>query len=123
MKKKTLDELVAQFAKHVAAQTDELLRRGGGSSVKKSNHHAKRYIAAFDELRSRGDAGRDALASLFTHPLPDVRVPAAACLLRHRTDEAKKVLREAAKGEGLSAPGAQLTLENWEKGDWQLDPE
>jgi hypothetical protein len=36
-----------------------------------------------------------------THPRMEVRVMAATYLLRHRTAEAKAVLEEAAKGEGL----------------------
>jgi len=73
------------------------------------------------KLRKHGDAGRDALVFLFTSSRMDVRVTAAAFLLRHRTGEAKAVLEEASKGEGLPALGAQQTLENWESGTWALD--
>jgi hypothetical protein len=52
----------------------------------------------------------------------DVRVGAAACLLRHRTAEAKAVLEAAAKGEGLAAFEAAQVLKNWEAGTWALDP-
>ena len=113
-----LEKLVEEFALNVAAQTDEIFH----GSAAKGNRHAKRYIAAFDKLCAYGDAGRDALATLFTHPHMDVRVMAAAFLLRHRTAEAKAVLEDAAQGKGLAALGAQQTLKNWEDGTWALDP-
>jgi hypothetical protein len=113
-----LEKLVEEFARNVAAQTEEIAH----GSAAKGNRHAKRYIAAFDKLCAYGDAGRDALAVLFTHPRMDVRVMAAAFLLRHRTAEAKAVLEEAAQHRGLAALEAQQTLKNWENGIWALDP-
>jgi hypothetical protein len=83
-----LEELVEQFAEHVAAQTDAI-RRG---NAKTGNKHAKQVNASFDKLCAHGNPGRDALAALFTHPRMDVRVKAAAFLLRHRPEEAKAVL-------------------------------
>ncbi|QSQ14868.1 DUF2019 domain-containing protein [Myxococcus landrumensis] len=112
-----LESLVAQFAQHIAAQTDCILR---GDS-KTGNKHADKVFAAFAKLREQGDAGRDALASLLAAPRMDVRVTAAAFLLRHRTEEAKAVLEAAASGEGMAALGAQQTLKNWENGTWALD--
>lgn len=113
-----LEQLVETFAENVAAQTDEIAHGSAG----KGNRHAKRYVTAFDKLCSHGDAGRDALATLFTHPRRDVRVMAAAFLLRHRTAEARTVLEEAAKGSGLSALEARMTLKHWDEGTWALDP-
>ncbi len=113
-----LEKLVETFAENVAAQTDEIAH----GSASKGNRHAKRYIAAFDKLCGHGDAGRDALAALFTHPRSDVRVMAAAFLLRHRTGEARAVLEEAAKGAGLPALEAQMALKRWDEGTWALDP-
>jgi hypothetical protein len=60
---------------------------------------------------------------LFKHPRMDVRVAAAAHLLRHRTAEARAVLQEIAKGEGLAAFEAGEALKRWEEGTWALDPE
>lgn len=114
-----LEELVKQFADNVAAQTDAIWR----GDAKLGNKHADRYIAAFKELRAHGDTGRAALAVLFEHPRMDVRVAAAAFLLRYRTKEAKTVLEEAAKGEGLIPFEAQQALQRWEEGAWALDPE
>src|SRR5690242_7117542 len=114
----TLAELVEEFARNVAAQTDAIFQ--GNTSAE--DEHASRYIAAFKRLLSAGDAGRDALAVLLTHPRMDVRVGAAACLLRHRTAESKAVLEAAARGEGLAAFEAAQVLRNWENGTWALDP-
>ena len=113
----TLEELVDEFARNVFAQTEAIFR-GDTSS---GDEHAERYIAAFQRLRSAGDAGRDALAALLAHPQMDVRVGAAACLLRYRTAEAKAVLEAAKGGEGLAAFEAAQVLKNWENGTWALD--
>lgn len=114
----TLEELVEQFAQNVAAQTDAIWR----GDAKTGNKHARKYGAAFDKLRAQGNAGRDALAVLFKHPRMDVRVMAAAVLLRYRTAEAKAVLEEAAKGEGMVPFKAGQALKRWEEGTWALDP-
>ncbi len=110
--------LVAQFAENVAQQTDAIWR----GDHKTGNKHAKRYISAFEKLRAMGDAGQDALCVLFGHERPDVRVMAAAYLLRHRTTDALEVLREAAKGSGLIAFEASQAMKRWEEGTWALDP-
>jgi hypothetical protein len=113
-----LNPLVEAFAQHAAAQMDAIWR---GDS-KTGNKHARQVNATFDKLCAHGAAGRDALAALFTHPRMDVRVKAAAFLLRHRTEEALAVLREAAQGEGLVSFSASEALKRWEEGTWALDP-
>jgi ribosomal protein L34 len=115
----TLEELVREFAENVAAQTDAIFQVGADPEDK----HGDRYIAAFEELRARGNKGREALSDLLKHPRVDVRTTAAAFLLRYRTAEARAVLEEVAKGEGLVAFEAQQTLKGWEEGTWALDPE
>lgn len=115
---KDFEKLVEEFAYHVQAQTEQIM----GGDTKIGNKHAKKAIAAFMQLRASGDAGRDALAVLFTHPQMDVRVSAAALLLRHRKAEAKAILEEAAKGKGLIPFEAAQALKRWEEGSWALDP-
>ncbi|MBN1203384.1 MAG: DUF2019 domain-containing protein [Myxococcaceae bacterium] len=115
----TLEELVEQFAQHVQAETEA----GWRGDAKTANRHADRSIAVFKKLRAHGNAGRDALSVLFKHPRMDVRVAAAALLLRYRTKEAKAVLEEAARGEGMVPFEAQQALLRWEEGTWALDPE
>lgn len=118
-RKFSIADLVARFASDVAAQTDAIWR---GDS-KTGNRHANRYIEDFQRLRRFGDEGRDALAALLEHERPDVRVVAAAFLLRHRTEEAKAVLWAAAAGRGMVSFEAQQAIKRWEEGTWALDPE
>ncbi len=113
-----LEKLVNQFADATAKQTDAIWQ----GDAKTGNRQAKRLLAAFDKLRSIGNSGRDALVPLLSHQRPDVRVRAAAFLLRHRTAEAMAVLTEIAKGRSLTAFGAQQALERWKEGTWKLDP-
>jgi hypothetical protein len=115
----TLEELVSEFSENVEAQTEAIFQAGADPE----DTHGDRYIEAFQELRARGDKGREALCVLLKHPKVDVRTTVAAFLLRYRTAEAKAVLEEVAKGEGLIAFGAQQTLRGWEDGAWALDPE
>lgn len=119
MMPQALEKLVEQFAENVAAQTDAVWQ----GDARTGNKHAKRDMAAFDTLRAHGDAGRDALAVLLHHPRMDVRVAAAAYLLRYKTAEARAVLEGAAKGQGLVPFEAGQALNRWEEGTWALDPE
>ncbi|NNC14914.1 DUF2019 domain-containing protein [Corallococcus exiguus] len=113
-----LEDLVAQFARNVVAQNQAIFR----GDAKTGNKHARKYGAAVDKLLAHGNVGRDALAVLLKHERMDVRVMAAAHLLRYRTAEAKAVLEEAAKGQGLVPFGAQQALKRREAGTWALDP-
>ena len=113
-----LSKLAHEFAIAVEQQT-EAIRKGDAPL---GNKHAKRYIKASKELRTEGDVGREAMVPLLRHARADVRVMAAAYLLRYCTAEALKVLEDAAKGEGLAALGASLTIKRWEDGTWHLDP-
>jgi len=112
-----LEELAEEFARNVAAQTDAIMR---GDS-KFGNRCAKRYTAAFKKLRDHGEAGRDALSALFVHPRMDVRVYAAVFLLSERPEQARPVLEDAAKGEGLIPFEASQALKQWNAGTWSLD--
>jgi len=112
-----LEDIAEEFARNVAAQTDAI-RRGDS---KDGNKYAKRYTAAFKKLRDHGEAGRDALAALLAHPRMDVRVYAAVFLLSDRPEQAKPVLEEAAKGEGMIPFEASQALKYWEEGTWSLE--
>ncbi len=113
-----LEELVEQFALNVAAQTEAIWR----GDAKTGNKHARKYGAAVDKLLAHGNTGRDALLVLLKHERMDVRVMAAAHLLRYRTADARAVLEEAARGEGMIPFCAQQALKRWEEGTWALDP-
>ena len=114
---KTVDDLAQEFADNVAAQTDAIVN----GDAKKGNKHARYYIEIFEQLKAIGDIGRDALLPLLEHERADVRITAAAFLLRYRTQEAKSVLEKEAKGQGMPAFEASECLKRWEEGTWQLD--
>ena len=116
---KALEDLVQNFASSVAGQADAIQ----AGDPKKGNVLARRYIAAFEQIRGYGDPGREALAALLTHQNRDVRVMAAAYLIRYCEKLAKAVLKREAKGSGLTAFGAKQALQRWKEGTWTLDPE
>jgi hypothetical protein len=109
---------VERFAKAVMDHGDSMKR--GGSDP---GQHVRAYVAAFEELCCLGDQGRGALSSLFTHPRADVRIAAAAFLLRYDHNRAKRVLETEAKRTGPDAFVASQALKRWEDGTWDLDPE
>lgn len=100
------------------AQKDAIARH----DAKSGNRHHDRGSRIWAELRRHGDRGRGALATLLADERMDVRVMAAVYLLRYRNEEATRVLRAAAAGEGLAAFGASEALQRWAEGDWDLDP-
>jgi hypothetical protein len=94
----------------------------GESIAPEDSIFAKRYVAAFQMLRLHGDCGRDALAVLLSDPRADVRVMAAAFLLRHCEAKARAVLETEVMVGGVAAFGAAQTLRRWKEGTWTLDP-
>jgi hypothetical protein len=114
----SLKALVDQFAELVALRSAALKH----ANSDEANRCARMTVAVFHELTSFGDAGRDALSRLFSHPSNSVRVAAAAWLLRHRHLEAMDVLREVARGDDMDAFRAQECMKRWNEGAWQLDP-
>ncbi len=112
-----LDGIAEEFAQNVAAQTDAIMR----GDINLGNKCARRYTAAFKKLRDQGEAGWDALATLFAHPRMDVRVYAAVFLLSERPEQARPILEDAAKGEGLIPFEASQALKYWNAGTWSLD--
>lgn len=114
-----VDKLVQTFAENVEAQV-EAVRRG---DAKTGNKHAKLYIRAFESLRGLGDEGRDALVPLMFEGRDEVRAMAAAFLLRHRHEDARRVLENLSQSGGRASFSASETLKRWKEGSWQLDPE
>lgn len=108
---------VVAFAECVLAMK-ECLR---GNNYKKHNKLAKQLEAIWNELRSTGDVGREALAVLLRDRRPDVRAMAAVHLLKYKTLEARRVLEEVSEGDGLAAFGAAEALQRWDEGSWHLD--
>lgn len=103
--------LVESFAANVVAQRN-------ASTATVGNRHARKSLDAAKNLLRLGDEGIDALATLLQHKDPDVRVDAAAVLLKDRTEQAVAALRPIAANPrfGLAAFGAQMTLERYSEG-------
>jgi len=114
----SITELVDEFGRTVEAQNFAIAK----SNPKKGNELARLRAKIFDELRSKGDAGRDALATLLDDQRSDVRVMAASYLLRHCGQRAIDVLEQESKKSGIVAFGAQQALLRWKDGTWSLDP-
>ena len=66
-------------------------------------------------------AGRDAISSLMTDPVPAVRCMAATHSLAWSPENAAIVLRELENMGGLLAVDAHYTLESFEEGRLNLD--
>lgn len=111
------EELVKRFAEAVIAESDA--RKRGAANVGKL---VNEYIAAFDAVCAKGNEGRETLTSLFDHERAEVRITAAAFLLRYAEDRARAVLVAEAKGKGTLAFEAAQALQRWEEGEWDLDP-
>lgn len=114
-----IDNLVKEFADCVVARNTAI----DNADPLTANKFAKRCTAAFEQLRSLGNEGRDALAVLLEDGRPEVRVMAAAHLLRHCGERARAVLQAEARGSGLVAFGAAQALQRWKEGTWALDPD
>lgn len=115
-----LDALVAKFEHAVLEQERSLAE----ADSRGANRAARECTRAFEDLRSFGDSGREALTRLLDHPEPGVRINAAACLLPYARERAMKVLRSAAReGSDLHALAAAECIKRWEEGGlWELDP-
>lgn len=115
---KDFQEIVEAFVAAVTAQT-EAIEKGDSQAA---NKHGTAYVSAFGELRQRGQAGRDALATLLTHDRAEVRVMAASFLLRHSGQQARAVLEAEAKGKGLAAFGALVQSRRHQKPNLDSSP-
>ncbi|MGH7139339.1 MAG: DUF2019 domain-containing protein [Pirellulales bacterium] len=113
-----IDNLVDRFAELVLLRSAALKR----ADSDEANRHSRELATVFRRLASRGDAGRNALGRLFEHESRAVRSTAAAWLLRHKHDDAMRVLRDVALGGDMEAFCAQQCIKRWEEGEWQLDP-
>jgi len=112
----------ADMSRLVEAFAKSIVKRDRSETAPEGNRHAETCLAAFEQLTQRfGDRGREALARLFTHSWPRVRVVAAAFLLRYKHAEAMQLLEEMSKEPGMIGFGAERSIYNWNNGYWELD--
>jgi hypothetical protein len=98
-------------------QQNACIARG---DARQGNREARKYITAARALLAGSQEAIDRFATLLTHDSADVRVTAAAFLLKERTALAVAVLRPIASGTGIAALGAKMTLERYERGDMEI---
>ncbi len=110
------EDPLATFVAGVVQQNAYIAR----GDARQGNREAKKYVAAARALLAGGKGEVDRFATLLTHDHNDVRVMAAAFLLKERTEEAVAALRPLAKGSGIAALGAKMTLERYERGDLEI---
>jgi hypothetical protein len=113
----------AEISRLVVVFAESIIKQDRSTTAPEGNRHAEVCLAAFLQLTRRfGDRGREALASLFTHSWPRVRVVAAAFLLRYKHAEAMQLLEDMSKEPGMVGFGAERSIYNWNNGYWELDP-
>ena len=109
--------LLLQYA--VRNRQDALAR----PDVRSWNHLSDQFELVAKEIKSRGDAGIDALLALTRHANPNVRFGAAVHCLRRRAREVLPVLQELARTQDFreSKIDAEESLELWREGKWIVD--
>lgn len=112
-----------EMSRLVEAFAESIVKQDLSATAPEGNRHAEDCLVAFLQLTQRfGDRGREALARLFTHSWPRVRVVAAAFLLRYKHAEAMQLLEEMSTLPGMVGLGAERSIYNWNNGYWELDP-
>jgi len=112
-----IEKLVEEFAKAIIKQNEAIMK----GNYKLGNKYAKKYIKCYQQLFKVGEEGKEALAKLFNHDDIGVREMAAVVLLKYKTEEALKILRELANKPGLIGFGASEAIKRWEEGTWNLE--
>lgn len=106
----------------LSALYEEAAIRHGAASLngehRVANAQYKRLLAAWMELRSRGEEGRAALLRLMNEGTPPVQVWAASHVLEFGPAAAEAKLEQLAKGApGLARHDAEMTLKEWRAGN------
>ncbi len=107
-------KLAEQFADSVIAQNALIF---GKHDSKTGNKFARKYNKAAEVLINGGIEGLEAFTQLLKDERAAVRVMAASYLLPYRTNESINVLQQEAKGKGITAFGAFMSLKRWEGED------
>lgn len=114
LKKVSVHELSALY-EGAAVRHGEASQKGDHRTA---NAQYKRLLAAWKELRSRGDEGRAALLHLMDARNLHVQVWAASHVLEFAPEAAEARLeRLAHEAPGLARLDAELTLKEWRAGN------
>lgn len=113
-KNASLGDLSAQY-EEAAGLHGEASRTGNSRAA---NAQYKRIVAAWKELRGKGEAGRAVLLHLMGNSNPDVRLWAASHVLEFDPGAAEAELNRLASGPpSLVRFDAELTLKEWRAGN------
>jgi hypothetical protein len=105
-------ELVESFADAVMKHGEFMFKDSGIA-----NRWYERSLLALKKLHQRGDAGLSALALLLDDERIVVRVTAACYLIRQQTEQAMRVLQDAARSADRGTSMLAIaTLERWKRG-------
>ena len=113
----TVSQLVDQFTACALKQFTAELH----GEIAKYNHLYDDIVAIKDELKTRAGDQRNALASLYTHPNPQVRLKAAQWSLAVLPAAARQVLQDISdRNEYPQAAYARQSLMALDRGDSKL---
>lgn len=82
-----------------------------------ANREDETIAAVFRELRGRGIEAQKALLGFLDHGDPYVRVLTAAYALEFAPEQGEPVLTEISRSRGIPALNAEMTLQEWRKGN------
>ena len=96
---------------------DAAIEKGEGSEDPSRDHDLHQAMSdAFHQLYAQGQRGREAFLALLSDESPLVRSWVAAQLLSEGCENAKSVLEELEKQEGMLGFDAEMTLQEYRKG-------
>jgi hypothetical protein len=107
------EKLAAEIVRCREVQFEEDVK---GVYPKRGNYFAKRYMAAWDLLRARGDVGRDALIPYLGDERRYIRGLVAALLSSYRKSQCVDVLQELVRGGGMPGFFAEESLKRINEG-------
>ncbi len=86
----------------------------------KTNQQANLLNLAAKKILASGEEAINQFVVLLNHKEESVRAMAGAYLLKDRTSLAVETLKPIAKGNGILALGAKMTLERYKKGELEI---
>lgn len=118
VEKMSLQELASLYEDAAAAHG----QASESGDFRKANSQFRRIDAAWKELRSRGNEGEGAVASLMDSANPHVRGWAASHALESNPQAAEAVLEALSRGPpSIARFNAEMTLKEWRAGNLKFD--
>jgi hypothetical protein len=109
------EKVLAKYVDAIIANKKAL----NNADPKTANKHYKVLVKSLHQLEAVGER-REALLSLLSHEIPDVRGVAAAHLIDIEPKRAVYVLEELAKSGGVAGFEANMVLKLWREGKFHI---